>query len=276
MPSIGAGRTKKELAVKNTFVAWGLLLACTTGASAAVKGDEIDYRVGETTFRGYIATDDGIRGKRPGILVVHEWWGLNDYARRRARMLAELGYTALAVDMYGGGRTTTHPDDAGKFAGAIRQNLPEARARFLAALELLKKQPTVDPGKIAAIGYCFGGGVVLQMARAGVDLKGVVSFHGSLATDRPARPGEVKARVLVLNGESDPMTTPEQIAAFRREMEGAGVDYRFISYPGAKHSFTNPDADDYGRKYNLPLAYNAEADRESWQAMQDFFREIFR
>ena len=262
--------------MKNHLVALGLMLTCATGASAAVVAREVDYLSGETPLKGYLAFDDSVQGKRPGVLVVHEWWGLNDYARRRARMLAELGYRALAVDMYGGGKTTTHPDDAGKFAGEIRKNLPEAKARFLAALDLLKRQPTVDPDRIAAIGYCFGGGVVLEMARAGIDLKGVVSFHGSLATDRRAKPGEVKAKMLVLNGADDPMTTPEQIALFKSEMASAGVDYRFISYLEAKHSFTNPDADAYGKKYHLPLAYNVEADKKSWQAMKEFFKEIFR
>ena len=168
------------------------------------------------------------------------------------------------------------PDDAGKFSGEIRKNMPMATARFKAALELLQKEPTVDPEKIAAIGYCFGGAVVLEMARAGLDLDGVASFHGSLATPNPARPGVVKARVLVLNGEIDPFVKPEEIEAFKQEMDGAGVNYRFINYPGAKHSFTNPDADKFGEEFSLPLAYNKEADEKSWQAMQDFFMEIFR
>jgi dienelactone hydrolase len=261
--------------MKGLLLALTLLLAGTASALGAVQGKEVDYRAGETALKGYLASDDALPGKRPGILVVHEWWGLNDYARRRAGMLAESGYTALAVDMYGGGRTAAHPEDAGKFASAVMKNLPQARARFLAALDLLKAQPYVDPQRIAAVGYCFGGGVVLAMARDGVDLDGVVSFHGSLATATPAGPGVVKARVLVLNGADDPMITPEQIAAFKNEMESAGVDYRLISYPGARHSFTNPGADAVAKEFNLPLAYNAEADRQSWQAMQDFFGEIF-
>ena len=254
----------------------GLLLALAGTAAAEIKGETIDYRSGETTLKGYLAVDDSLQGKHPGILVVHEWWGLNDYARKRARMLAELGYTALAIDMYGDGKTATHPDTAGKFAGELSKNLPLAKARFLAALELLKQQPTVDSERIAAIGYCFGGGVVLAMARAGIDLRGVASFHGSLATNNPAQPGTVKTKVLVLTGADDPFAPPEQVAAFKKEMEAAGVTYRLVSYPGAKHSFTNPDADAFGKQFNLPLAYNAEADQKSWQAMQDFFREIFR
>ncbi len=254
----------------------GLFLALTGTAAAEIKAETVDYRSGETTLKGYLAVDDSQAGKRPGILVVHEWWGLNDYARNRARMLAKLGYTALAVDMYGDGKTASHPDTAGQFASEVSKNLPLAKARFLAALDLLKQQPTVDPERIAAIGYCFGGGVVLAMARAGIDLRGVVSFHGTLATNNPAQPGKVKAKVLVLNGAADSFVPPEQVAAFKKEMEAAGATYRLVNYPGAKHSFTNPDADAYGRKFNLPLAYNADADRQSWLEMQSFFREIFR
>lgn len=252
-----------------------LTLLISSAAIAEVTGKEVTYSADGTTLKGYLATDTAKKGKRPGVLVVHEWWGQNEYARKRARMLAELGYTALALDMYGNGKTADHPEDAGKFAGEVRSNMPVAEDRFNAALKLLKSQPEVDPNEIAAIGYCFGGGVVLEMARRGVDLKGVVSFHGSLGTAEPAQPGEVKAKVLVLNGDADPFTKPEQIAAFKHEMDAAGVDYKFIGYPGARHSFTNPDADIFGKKFNLPLAYNAEADRQSWAEMQKFFNRIF-
>jgi dienelactone hydrolase len=262
--------------MKQTLIAIGLMLACSFAVQAAVKGEEVTYGDREIPLKGYLALDDSVVGMRPGILVVHEWWGLDDYARKRARMLAELGYIALAVDMYGGGKTAAHPDDAGKFSGELRKNLPLAEARFLAALNFLRQQPKVDVEKIAAIGYCFGGGVVLEMARDGVDLDGVASFHGSLDTANPATPGKVKAKVLVLNGADDPFVTPEQIAAFKQEMEAAGVDYRFVNYPGARHSFTNPEADAFGKKFNLPLAYDQEADRKSWQAMQDFFAGIFK
>lgn len=245
-------------------------------ALATVQGREIDYRASDgTILKGYLATDDALAGPRPGVLVVHEWWGLNAYARKRADMLASLGYTALAVDMYGGGQQAAHPDDAGKFAGAVRTNLPLMKERFMAALDLLRRQPGVDPTKIAAIGYCFGGGVVLEMARAGIDLKGVASFHGSLGTANPAQSHTVKARVLVLNGADDRFTTAEQIDAFKKEMTAAGVDFTFINYPGALHSFTNPDADDYAKKFTMPIGYNAEADRASWAELQRFLTEIF-
>lgn len=262
--------------MKRILTATGLLLAFATAAPAAVQGREVTYRADGTELKGYLAYDDSVESKRPGILVVHEWWGLNDYSRGRARMLAELGYTALAVDMYGGGKTAAHPEEAGSFAGELRKNLPLAKMRFLAALEQLKEHPTVDAEKVAAIGYCFGGGVVLEMARSGVDLDGVVSFHGNLTTDNPAKPGEVEAKVLVLNGAEDRFVTAEQIERFKAEMEAAGVDYRFISYPGARHGFTNPRADENGQKFNMPLAYDPESDRKSWQAMREFLAGIFR
>jgi dienelactone hydrolase len=252
-----------------------LLLVASVPVQAVVVGEEVSYRAGDTTLNGYLARDTAVQGKRPGILVVHEWWGHNDYARERARKLAELGYVALAVDMYGDGKTAEHPDDAGKFAGAVRSNLPLMHVRFEAARAFLNSQPDVDPGKNAAIGYCFGGGVVLAMARAGEDLDGVVSFHGSLGGGGVAAPGTIKARILVANGADDPFVTAEQIAAFKAEMDAAGADYTFINYPGARHSFTNPGADAFGERFGLPLAYNAEADADSWAEMQAFFQSLF-
>ena len=242
---------------------------------AEVITQEINYTANGTSLKGYLAYDDRVKGRRPGVLVVHEWWGHNDYVRKRARLLAELGYTAFALDMYGEGKTASHPKDAARFSGQLRKNLPLARTRFLAALKHLKSHSTTDKNNLAAIGYCFGGGIVLEMARQGVDLKGVVSFHGSLATAQPARAGQTRAQVLVLNGAADPFVKPKQIAAFEKEMKSAKVIYRLINYPGAKHAFTNPAADSFGKKFNIPLAYHKEADRQSWQAMQDFFRKIF-
>ncbi len=258
------------------------LFAALIAASISCKspdtlsGVPVDYRSDEVTLKGYLVYDKAVEGKRPGVLVVHEWWGHNDYVRERARQLAKLGYTALAVDMYGDGRQADHPKDAMKFSSEVMKNISSAEKRFRAALEVLKNNETVDTSKIAAIGYCFGGGVVLNMARRGIDLKGVVSFHGSLAAIAPARKGAVKAKILVCHGADDTFVSPEQIDAFKQEMEKAGVDYRFVSYEGAIHAFSNPAADELGKKFNIPLAFNADADRKSWNDMKDFFETIFK
>lgn len=252
-----------------------MLLATFLAAQAGIKDEEVTYTAGDVTMKGYLAYDDAKKGKRPGVLVVHEWWGHNEYARKRARQLAEMGYVALAVDMYGDGKQAAHPQDAQKFAGAVMQNVEGAKARFMAALDLLKKNPNTDSKRIAAIGYCFGGGVVLHMARFGVALKGVASFHGSLQTQTPAVAGKVKAKILVCNGADDNFITPEQIATFKKEMTDAKVNFQFNSYPGAKHSFTNPDADNYAKQFGMPIAYNADADKKSWEDMQAFFKKIF-
>ena len=251
-----------------------LVLLAANPLQAGIETRTITYEAGGTSMTGYLAWDTAFEGKQPGVLVVHEWWGLNDYARKRARDLAALGYTALAVDMYGNGKTAKHPEDAGTFAKAVMKNPDAAIARFEKAMEVLKSQPTVDPGKIAAIGYCFGGSIVLNMARTGVDLDAVVSFHGSLGGLMPVK-GPIRAKVLVCHGEDDPFTTDDQIAHFKKEMTEAGADFEFVAYPGAKHSFTNPDADAAGKEFGLPLAYNAEADAESWQAMKNVLNEAF-
>jgi dienelactone hydrolase len=245
-------------------------------AHAEIIGKQVEYQAGGVLLKGYLAYDDSNVTKRPGVLVVHEWWGHNEYARKRAHMLAELGYTTLAVDMYGDGKQANHPDSAGKFAAEATKNMQQARQRFISAMQLLQRRPEVEKTDIAAIGYCFGGGVVLEMARMGVDLQAVVSFHGSLGVKTsPAEAGKVKAKVLVLNGADDPFVKPKQIEVFKREMESAKVDYRFINYPGVKHSFTNPDADRFGRDFGLPLQYDAEADQNSWAEMQSLFQQVF-
>jgi dienelactone hydrolase len=249
-------------------------VAGTGEAVPRIKGAIVEYSAQGVTMKGYLAYAEDIKGPRPGVLVVHEWWGLNDYVRKRARMLAELGYAALALDMYGG-KVATHPADAQRFASELMKNFAVAKARFLAGMDFLKEQPVVDPTRIAAIGYCFGGGVVLNMARQGVDLKGVVSFHGGLTPVQPAQKGAVRAKILVLHGGADTTSTPEQVAAFKKEMEAAGADYRFISYPGAKHAFTNPAADKLAREFDMPIGYNAAADRRSWKEMRKFLKKIF-
>jgi dienelactone hydrolase len=266
----------KRLLIKLAVFTLVLGMAGITVAEPKIQGKTVEYSAQGVVMKGYLAYDENIKGQRPGVLVVHEWWGLNDYARKRARMLAELGYTAIAVDMYGDGKVAIHPDDAGKFSSELMKNFDVAKARFMAAMDFLKQQATVDPTRIAAIGYCFGGGVVLNMARQDVDLKGVASFHGGLDAIKPAQPGSVKAKILVLNGGADKFITPEQIEAFKEEMKAAGIDFQFISYPGAVHSFTNPEADALGKKYNMPIAYNAQADNKSWDELKKFLKMIFK
>jgi len=244
---------------------------------AEIMTQEITYSVDDTEMIGFLAWDDAIEGRRPGVLVVHEWWGQNDYPRRRAQMLAELGYTALALDMYGDGRSAEHPDGAGEFMQESLSNLPQARDRFNAALELLKAQATVDPGNIAAIGYCYGGGVVLHMARYGADLQAVASFHGSLGLGiaPEGEGGDVTARIAVYNGEDDKFVSADQIAGLAAELEAAGADFQIINFPGAVHGFTNPEADQKAEKYGMPLAYNALADEASWDHMQLVLAKAF-
>ena len=251
-----------------------LVLGAVSLASAPLvtAGEVVEYAANGTVLKGYLAKPTSGQDKLHGaVLVVHEWWGQNDYPRRRADMLAELGYTALALDMYGGGKVANHPKDAGKFAGAVRKNLPLAEQRFRAALEVLKSQPYVDATRIAAIGYCFGGSMVLEMAGRGLPLAAVASFHGSLGGVSPPSPGVVRAKALVANGAADKFIKPDQIAAFKQQWDSAGADYVFIDYPGALHGFTNPDATAAGKKFNIPIAYDAQADAQSWAAMRELF-----
>jgi dienelactone hydrolase len=267
--------------MKNTILILFVLFisfSCTNQKkeSSSVVTKEVTYTSDGTTLKGFLAYDENMEGARPGVIVVHEWWGHNQYARKRAMMLAELGYTALAIDMYGDGKQANHPEDAGKFAMEVMQNMPIAKARFEAGVKFLKDQPQTDVMKLAAIGYCFGGGVVLRMAVAGEDLAGVVSFHGGLPTDSVINPKLVKAKLLVCNGADDGFVPGEQIDAFKKAMVDAGINFKFVNYPGAIHAFSNPDADSLGKKFNLPLAYNKQADEQSWADMQKFFKEIFK
>ena len=228
-----------------------------------------------TELECYLAYDDHSDARRPGVLVVHEWWGVNDYIRRRAHMLAELGFTALAVDMYGGGQVADNPDDAGRLMNGVLGDMSQAESRMGAALDYLQNHRCVDSGRMAAIGYCFGGAMVLHAARTGMPLAGVVSFHGALGSSHKPASGSVLAKILVCHGAEDVLVPPDQVAALKDEMQAAGADLRFIAYPGALHGFTNPQADANGEKYALPLAYSEDTDRRSWQEMQDFFKEIF-
>ena len=248
--------------------------AIPEAATVKVKGTEVTYASDSTQLKGYIAYDENIKEKRPGILIVHEWWGHNSYVRERADMLAELGYTAIAVDMYGDGKQANHPDDAGKFAMSVMSNLPEATARFNAAMKLLQEHESVDSEKIAAIGYCFGGSVALTMANSGADLDAVAAFHSGVAL--PVMPNEdLKARVLVCNGADDPFVSAESITSFKTAMDSIGAKYEYIAYPGVKHSYTSKEADANGEKFKLPLAYNEDANQKSWESLQQLLKEVF-
>jgi dienelactone hydrolase len=247
-----------------------LLIAAGRSAECGVQMKAVKYTHEETPLQGYLCWDDSISGKRPGVLVVHEWWGLNEYAQRRARELAEMGYVAFALDMYGSGQVTQHPEEAGRWAGQVRSNAQRWRDRALKGLEVLKTQELADPDRLAAIGYCFGGSTVLQLAFADAPVKGVVSFHGALSPPPPDVP--VRAKVLVCHGEADSFIPPAVVQAFEDGMDQAKADYTIIIYSGARHGFTNPDAGNYGVD---ALKYDATADRRSWGHMKLFFEEIF-
>jgi dienelactone hydrolase len=256
--------------VGRIVVLLAVLSAFASPAFAAVKSRVVEYSQDGVALQGYMAWDDAKKGKRPGVIVVHEWWGHNDHARRAADRLASAGYVAFALDMFGKGKVTTHPDSAQAFVAESLKDSAALPARFNTALELLRKDEHVDAARIGAIGYCFGGAVVLEMARSGADLKAVGTFHGALATQTPAAPGKVKPKLLIQTGGSDLMIPPEAVAAFEKEMTAAGATYRVIVYPGAKHSFTNPDADKRGM---AALAYNADADKKSWSELLKFFKK---
>jgi dienelactone hydrolase len=253
------------------FVALPLLFTIiAANARAEIKTETIPYKVGDTQYIGYLAYDDAVAGKRPGVLVVHEWWGLNDYAKKRTEELAKLGYVAFAADLYGDGKTTDHPADAGKMAGEVRANVGEWRKRAEAALDVLTSQPQCDNEKLAAIGYCFGGATALQLAYAGADLDAVATFHGALPAATPQEAKQIKAELQINHGADDPMIDAAAVAAFKKPLDEAGAKYKFIAYPGAVHSFTVSTAD----KVGLPgMKYNKAADEKSWAAMQELFKQ---
>jgi dienelactone hydrolase len=245
---------------------------------ANIQSQEISYRAGGVDMQGYIAWDADRKGPRPGVLVVHEWWGVNDYARRRANMLAELGYTGMAVDMYGGGQQAGNPDQAGQLMNGLLADMATVRERFNAGLEQLQAHDSTDASKSAAIGYCMGGGIVLHMARHGAALNAVASFHGALPLGIAAagEGGEVTARIAVYHGEDDKFFTAAQVADFKAEMRKTDADCLFVTIPGALHGFTNPLATSNGEKYGIPLRYSELADRCSWDHMQLVLQSAFK
>jgi dienelactone hydrolase len=249
-----------------------VVLLTAASVQGAVQSKTVTYKHGDLECKGFVAWDDAIQGKRPGVLVVHEWWGLDEYARSRAQQLAKQGYIAFACDMYGGGKTAEHPQDASKMAAAVRMNVADWRKRAEVALEVLKAQPQCDNHKLAAIGYCFGGSTALQLAYSGADLKAVVTFHAALPTPSADEAKSVKARVLVCHGGADTFIPEEAIKAFRAALDQAGTQYEFVSYPGVVHSFTVPGAD--ARNLN-GMKYDKHADEDSWKRMTQLFAEQF-
>lgn len=257
------------------FILMLVLGLFTLNVMAAIQTKDVTYEGGGVTMKGFIAWDDAVKGKRPGVLVVHEWWGHNDHARASAKRLAGMGYVAMAVDMYGDGKTADHPDNAMAFMQAATKDTEQTAARFIAAEKILKKQKVTDDTKLAAIGYCFGGAVVLNMARRGADLRGVASFHGALGAWSPAVKGAVKSRVLVLTGADDSMVPATAVTAFEEEMKAADANFRVVTYAGATHGFTNPAADGVAAKFGMPVAYNADADKASWAELDAFLQQVF-
>ena len=248
-----------------------LALLITAGtATAAVKTKDIEYEYEGTKLKGFLAYDDAATGKQPGVMVVHEWWGLNEYAKKRAKMLAELGYVAFCPDMYGEGQVTEHPQEAGKMATAVRMNIKAWQGKATAGLKVLQSQPNVDGDKLAAIGYCFGGSTALQLAYTGAPLKAVATFHAALPTPTEEFAKAIKPRILICHGADDTFIPAKAIADFKAALDGAKVKYQFESYPGAVHSFTVPESD---KKELKGMAYNEAADKKSWQQMLDLFKE---
>jgi dienelactone hydrolase len=255
------------------LIAFVMAVALCSSAQAEIQTKAVQYRHGNAVLEGYMAYDDTIQGKRPGVLVVHEWWGLNAFAMKRTEELARLGYVAFAVDMYGVGMRAADPKKASELSGVYVNDRTLMRARAMAGLDILLNHPLVDVKKIAATGYCFGGTTVLELARRHAPVHGVVSFHGGLSAPNTSDTKNVTAKVLVLHGADDPFATKDQINAFMDEMRGSGADWQMIFYGGAVHSFTNPQADGFGIK---GIAYNEKADKRSWQAMQQFLDELFK
>src|SRR3970040_1675909 len=251
------------------------LFALALSATAAVKDEPVTYKAGDTVMKGFVVYDDAVKGKRPGIVLVHEWWGITDHIRNEARRLAAQGYTAFVADMYGDAKTADNPKDAGMLAGSVMKNPDAMRARFNAARAALARHASVDARRIGAAGYCLGGTVAHNMVRAGADLAGIVMFHAGLATNTPA-PKSVKAKVLVLNGADDPLVKPDQIEGFKKDMAAANADYKLVNYPGAVHAFTNPAATETGKKFNMPVAYNAEVDKQAKAEADRFFAAVLK
>lgn len=249
------------------------LLAGVLVERAAIRTETIEYKQGDAVLEGYLAYDDSLKGPRPGVLVVHQWKGLGSYEKKRAEMLAHLGYVAFAADIYGKGIRPKDNEEAAVQAGKYKRDRQLLRARVNAGLEVLRQQKMTDPKRIAVIGYCFGGTAVIELARSGADIAGVVSFHGGLDSPNPEDGKNIRCKVLALHGADDPFESPKDLAAFEDEMRNAHVDWQLIKYGGAVHSFTDWNA---GHDNSKGAAYNEKADKRSWEHMKLFFAEIFK
>ena len=244
-------------------------------SASTMKEENVTYTIDGVTLNGFVTYDQSIKGKRPAVLVVHEWWGMTDYPKMRARELAKLGYIAMAVDMYGDGKVAANPKEAQDMATPFYQDPQLGKKRLDAAITKLKTYEQTDAGNIAAIGYCFGGSVVLNSAKLGADLKGVVSFHGGLA-GVPANKELLKAKILVCHGAADKFVSQKDVDQFKQQLDSIGANYAFKVYANATHAFTNPDATKIGKEFNMPIEYNAEADKNSWNDMKQFLGKLFK
>jgi dienelactone hydrolase len=252
------------------LLAWSLAAFCVR---AEVKFQTIEYKAGDTTCEGVLAYDDAVSTKRPGVLIAHQWKGLTDYEKKRAEMLVKLGYVAFCADVYGKGVRADNPKDAAALAGKYKADRPLLRQRINAALTILKSNSRVNTSQIGAIGYCFGGTTVLELARSGAKLNGIVSFHGGLGTSTPEDAKKIQTHVLALHGADDPFVPPAEVEAFQKEMREAKVDWQLVAYGNAVHSFTDWNA---GNDNSKGSAYNEAADKRSWEAMKDFFAEVLK
>lgn len=243
--------------------------------SSSIHTETISYTAGGKTLKSFLAYDAGTQEPRPGVVVLAEWWGLDDYIRRRCQMIAELGYVALGADMYGNGETADNPGRAGELMNGLFADIPQTSEVLTAAVDTLKSQAQVDGNRVGAMGYCLGGALSLHAARMGLDLRGVVSFHGSLGKTHEAQAGDVKAKILVCHGAADSFVSEEELSGFHAEMKALGADIEFLDYPGAKHGFSNPEADNRAQAYGIDLAYSADVDQASWDAMKRFWGDVF-
>jgi dienelactone hydrolase len=257
------------------FMTLMVSIICAQNSESKMKEENITYISDGVTLNGYVSYDQNIVGKRPAVLVVHEWWGLNDYTKMRVRQLSEMGYIAMAVDLFGDGLNAKNPQEAQALTKPFYADPQLAKTRLDAAINKIKEFPQTDPDNIVAIGYCFGGWVVLNSAKLGADLKGVVSFHGGLG-GVPANKDLLKARILICHGASDKFVTQKDVDLFKHQLDSIGVVYTFKIYANATHAFTNPDATKIGKEFNMPIEYNAEADKASWNDMTAFFAELFK